>query len=135
MDYKETFDKIKLLTDKYLLVKGYCLMVKGVSGYKMEDLTDDDIFETTSNYDEELILEAFNENIFEVESEGIYKFEALLTYSPEQVGNYPPPNIECYPYYYIDYIEFKFELSKKDFENSNIQAGGGLTIQNNLFNL
>lgn len=118
MDYKKIFDQINTLTKKYVLVRGICDLVKNDDGkYVFEKFDDCTIYESTGNYDDELMAESFTEEAeFEVECEGFYKFAALMSYSPAQIGNYPPPNVEVPAYYDLDHIEFELEISKDEYE-------------------
>lgn len=119
MDYKEIFNQLNSLTKKYVLVRGICDLVKNDEGkYIFEKFDDCTIYESTGNYDEDLMAERFDkETEFEgMECEGFYKFAALLSYSPAQIGDYPPPNIEVPAYYDLEHIEFELEMSKEDIE-------------------
>lgn len=118
MDTKEIFDQIKSLTSKYLLIKGICEMTLNEDGkYVLNYFDDSVIYESTGNYNEELLAETFSEEEgFNVECEGHYKFIAMLHYSSAQVGDYPPPNIEVPAHYELQHIEFELEISKEDYE-------------------
>jgi hypothetical protein len=124
MDYKEIFDQLNKLTKGFILVRGICDLIKNNEGkYIFEKFDDYTIYESTGNYDEDLMAERFDhETEFEdIECEGFYKFTALLSYSPAQIGNYPPPNIELPAYYDLYYIEFELKFRKEENDNFNNQ--------------
>ncbi len=116
MDYKNIFDQLNSLTEKYILVRGICDLVKNDDGkYVFEKFDDCTIYESTGNYDDELMAESFTEEAeFDAGCEGFYRFTALMSYCPAQIGNYPPPNIEMPAYYNLEHIEFELEISKED---------------------
>lgn len=118
MNYKELFDKIKRITTGQVLVKGFGTIVKDEYGkFVFDKFSCDDIYESTGNFDEELMAERFSDEFdFDVECEGDYMFEALFSYSEAQIGCYPPPNIEVPAYYDLLHIEFHLEISKEELE-------------------
>jgi hypothetical protein len=118
MDYKEIFDQINSLTKRFIVVRGTCDLVKTDNNkYVLKEFDDCTIYESTGNFDQDLMGESFTEEAeFEVECEGFYKFAALLTYSEAQIGNYPPPNVEVPAYYCLEHIEFILEMSIEEQE-------------------
>lgn len=118
MDYKEKFDLINSLTKSFIVVRGICDLVKTNNDkYVFKEFDDCTIYESTGNFDEDLMAESFTEEAeFEAECEGFYKFAALLTYSEAQIGYYPPPNVEVPAYYCLEHIEFELEMSKEEQE-------------------
>ena len=115
---KQIFDEINKLTQKYLLLRGMCkIVLNNEDKYTFKDIDDSIIYESTGNFDSELVLETLKEESgFDVECPGYYKFSAMLYYNCAQVGSYPPPNVEIPAHYELMHIEFDLQIDLEDYE-------------------
>jgi len=114
--YKEYFDKIKEITKNCTFVRGVFEIGRDSDNRLVFNGFDDYcIFESSSNYNDDLMKDAFiNDFICEVEKEGLYEIEALLSYCAEETDLFPPV-VTCQAYYLIEHIEYKFmhEIQKE----------------------
>jgi hypothetical protein len=105
MTAQEIFETLKMLVQKYSLVRGEIAIHKEDDGSVFFDKVDLNFYQMSGCFDDADIRDAFENHEWDIKEEGTYEFLCLLSYSEPQVGNYPPPNVEVDSYMMIEYIE------------------------------
>jgi hypothetical protein len=108
MSYKEIYDQLTSLCNKYCLISGQADIREIEKGrFEFATIEEHDYLIVAGCFPNDLIQKSFIDFECEVGSSGPYEFRALLSYEPAQIGNYPPPNVEVETHMMIEHIEYK----------------------------